>query len=240
MIYRAFSLASASSLLLASGAAWADPPAAAGNPWGGQPAAQSTATTTAAAPTSALSASRQKLRETGSAGNVPGSGSQGAHFNNGGRSGARDDTEGGSDEEYVEPQRTVGDYVKEGLGKAWAAIDGAMCDAACQEDRLTIHTHAVAGVRGEANPMDFGTSGGAATNGNGKTVNLGARGGNDGGSSDQGGSSGVALASATGQTLNRGNKGGGDAVAPDRLPAEQLNGNKLRNGAVDPKRDGPH
>jgi hypothetical protein len=242
MTQRTLLIAGASALLVAASAAWADPPAAGANAWGGPPASQSTATTaTTSAPTSSLNAGRQKLRETGSAGNVPGGGSQGAHFNNGGRSGVRDDTEG-SEEEYTEPEKTMGDYVKEGLGRAWAAVESAACDADCQKkkDDDTRTERAVAGVRGEANPMDMGTSGGASTNGNGKTVNLGSRGGNDGGGSDQGGRSGTATANGTGQTLNRGNRGGGDALAQGPAPAEQINGNKLLNGAVDPKRDGPH
>jgi hypothetical protein len=206
------------------------------------------------------------LTEVGSARSVPGTQQAGFHTNNGGMGGAMEDGDVGTNPQRTGGDDSRDDYTysdgtsisvpkgdsppsdtsgfssdgggaKGGLGRVWAVI----CQAAgCGGGDGDSTERAVTGTRGQGNPLDFGTSGGASTNGNGKTVNLGSRGGNDGGGSDQGGRSGAATANGTGQTVNRGNKGGGDALAQGPAPAEQLNGNKLLNGAVDPKRDGPH
>jgi hypothetical protein len=124
--------------------------------------------------------------------------------------------------------------VKVGLGKAWNAVCGDGCSGGGGTER------AVTGVRGTPNPLDFGTSGGSGTNGNGRKAGPSGWGGADGDKSDQGGASGPATANATGQTVNLGNKGGGDAAPKAPTGGERLNASKFVNGAIDPKSNTPH
>lgn len=184
-------------------------------------------------------------------------GGQGMHLNNGGRFGAADDPStstgsgtvtGSTGSTSTDVGGTAGSpgtasgsdpnaqasAMKTALGKAWAATSSLLGSSNQGTDDSE---PAVAGVRGEASPVE--TYGPGGPNATGQKINRGNSGGGDSGKGwGSTGNRSTGGRNAQGQVINAGNAGNNDA--PLRKPAQVgvLNTNRLNNGVTDPAADG--
>lgn len=186
-------------------------------------------------------------------GGVTQHGGQGMHLNNGGRFGAADDPStstgsgtvtGATDSTSTGIGGTGGSpgtasgsdpnaqasAMKTALGKAWAATS-SLLGSPTQGTEST--DRAVAGVRGEASPVE--TYGPGSPNATGQKIRKGNSGNGDSGSGwGTTGNRSTGGRNAQGQVINAGNAGNNDA--PLRKPGQVgvLNTNRLNNGVTDP------